>query len=272
MSDVQGPAVGPQDLKGHNALILGASSGMGAACAQTLARQGMNIVGVHFDTATEQDRVDALTAELRSHGVEVTFHNVNAANKRARAEVVEELQGQLAERGVRVLLHSLAFGTLQPYIAEADEAINPRQVSMTADVMAHSLVYWTQALHSAELLRSGSKIFAMTSAGDQKVTASYGAVSAAKCALAAHARQLAVELAPAGIAVNLLRAGVTVTPSLERIPEHKALLATAEERNPHGRLTQPEDVAAWIAQLSQLDSSWLTGNVIGIDGGEALTS
>ena len=89
---------------------------------------------------------------------------------------------------------------------------------MTLDVMAHSLVYWTQDLFFAGLLAPGARIFAMTSAGDHIVWPAYGAVSAAKAALESHVRQLAVELAPHRVAVNALRAGVTDTPALRKIP------------------------------------------------------
>ncbi|GAB3238032.1 enoyl-[acyl-carrier-protein] reductase FabL [Glycomyces halotolerans] len=261
-----------RELKGQWALILGASSGMGAACARHLAAQGVNIAGVHFDTAAEQDRIDALITEIGDSGVEVRFFNVNAANAKARAETVANVKDLADATGLRIVLHSLAFGALLPYIDPDGEAVTSRQVAMTLDVMANSLVYWAQDLHAAGLLREGAKVFAMTSAGDQRVTASYGAVSAAKSALAAHGRQLAVELAPYGVAVNLLRAGVTVTPSLERIPEHRELIAKARGGNPHGRLTTPEDVAEFVALFARTDSAWMTGNVIGIDGGEALTT
>ena len=95
---------------------------------------------------------------------------------------------------------------------------------MTLDVMANSLIYWAQDLAAAGLLRKGSRIYAMTSSGSTRVIRSYGAVSAAKAALEAHIRQLAFELAPLGVTANAIRAGVTDTPALRRIPEGVALL------------------------------------------------
>ncbi len=143
-------------------------------------------------------------------------------------------------------------------------------MDMTVDVMGHSLVYWVQDLHAAGLLRRGAKVLALTSRGDSRVMPNYGAVSAAKSALAAHVRQLAVELAPAGIGVNALRAGLTLTPALIRIPGSDELARRASEANPHGRITVPEDVAEAVLMLSAGDSSWITGNVIDVDGGEGL--
>src|SRR4029079_4451610 len=109
---------------------------------------------------------------------------------------------------VRILVHSLAFGTLQP-LAGSDNDVSQPQMDMTADVMGHSLVYWTQALVKEGLMESGGRIYAMTSSGGTRVMPSYGPVSAAKAILESHVRQLAMELAPKQITVNAIRAGVT---------------------------------------------------------------
>ncbi|MCX4763940.1 SDR family oxidoreductase [Streptomyces sp. NBC_01275] len=259
-------------LKGTWCLVLGASSGMGRATAVALAREGVNVFGVHFSTASQQDEVDELIEELRATGVQVSFHNSNAASKQTRAELVPLLGRLAGANGVRVLVHSIAFGSLLPLIPRdgQQDVITPRQMDMTVDVMGHSLVYWVRDLYVAGLLPRGAKVFALTSRGDEHAMPSYGAVAAAKAALGAHVRQLAVELAPSGIAVNALRAGMTLTPAMRRIPDSDALAQRAAEGNPHGRTTTTEDVAEAIVTLSASDSSWLTGNTIAVDGGEGL--
>jgi enoyl-[acyl-carrier-protein] reductase (NADH) len=168
-----------------------------------------------------------------------------------------------------VLLHSLAFGTLKPFLGiPAGDGVTRAQIDMTVDVMAHSLVYWTQALVGAGLMTSGGRIYAMTSSGGSRVLPSYGAVSAAKAALESHVRQLAFELAPQGITANAIRAGVTATPAAQKIPGYDRLADTAVRRNPSGRLTTTEDVARALVVLAHPDTYWITGNVIGVDGGE----
>ena len=137
--------------------------------------------------------------------------------------------------------------------------------------MAHSLVYWTQDLVSRELLQSGGRVFAMTSSGSIAAWPSYGAVSAAKCALESHIRQIAIELAPQGITANAVMAGVTRTAALEKIPGAAELARRAEERNPSGRLTVPEDVAECLYALAGPGTNWMTGNVLRIDGGESVS-
>jgi len=261
-------------LKGSWTIVLGVSSGIGRACAFALAEEGVNVIGVHFGTGAEVEAAQRLTGEIRDFGVEAHLVNANAARPATRQQVIAMAKDLTGADGVRVLLHSLAFGSLVPYLPREafPKGLAQRQLEMTADVMAHSLVYWVQDLAAADLLPRGAKVFAMTSAGSSQMLPSYGAVSAAKCALESHVRQLACELAPRGVAVNALRAGVTVTPALSRIPEHTVFLADAGSRNPHGRLTQPGDVGEALVLLSRTDSSWITGNVIGVDGGELVAA
>jgi enoyl-[acyl-carrier protein] reductase III len=256
------------------ALVLGASSGFGASASICLARAGFHIAGVHLDRRSARADVEKVIETIEAAGREAKFFNLNAADPDRRAEVIEACVHGIGKRNgltIQTVLHSLAFGTLKPYThSDARKRIRPADMNMTLDVMAHSLVYWVQDLLEAGLIGRGTKVFAMTSAGAHRVWPTYGAVSAAKSALEAHVRQLAVELAPTGIAVNAIQAGVTDTPAARRIPGSDAMFARALQSNPGGRLTSPEDVAEVITALSLCDSSWVTGNVIRIDGGEDL--
>ena len=255
------------------ALTLGASSGFGEAVSLALARAGLNIFGVHLDRKATLGNVERITGEIKALGREAVFFNVNAADAEKRAEIAGQMAEILEKRGeaggLRVLLHSLAFGTLKLYVAEPmKEAVTSAQMDMTLDVMAHSLVYWTQEVVGRGLMTRGGRIYAMTSSGGTRVLPFYGPVSAAKAALESHIRQLASELAPQGITANAIRAGVTDTPALQKIPRHDQIIAEARRRNPSGRMTTPDDVARAIVVLSHPDTYWITGNVIGVDGGE----
>ncbi|MES4786377.1 MAG: 3-oxoacyl-ACP reductase, partial [Nitrospiraceae bacterium] len=206
-------------------------------------------------------------------GREAVFFNANAADGEKRQEILNDIQARLAQSKrpstVRVLLHSLAFGTLKPFIAKSPgDAIAKQHMDMTLDVMANSLVYWVQDLVSRQLMGRGGRIFAMTSAGGARVWPTYGAVSAAKAALESNIRQLTLELAPLGITANAIMAGVTDTPALRKIPGSDEMITMAQRKNPTGRLTTPRDVAEAIGLLSQPKAQWVSGNVICVDGGE----
>jgi len=257
------------------ALILGASSGFGEATSIALANAGYNICGVHLDRRQNMAHVDEIKGKIEAAGRKALFFNGNAADDEQRALVIASLKEAAGGLGyVRVLMHSLAFGTLKPFLTPDPSAgITRKNMDMTLDVMANSLVYWAQDAWRAGLLGRGSKIYAMTSEGSTRVVASYGAVSAAKSALESHCRQLAMEFARngSGVTVNAIRAGVTVTPALMQIPEHGDLIKYATERNPMGRMTTVQDVAQAIVVLSGEGTDWMTGNVLGVDGGELVS-
>ncbi len=253
------------------ALVLGASSGFGKACARALAGAGYHIFGVHLDRRAGLKEVATFQEELEASGNKAHFFNINAADPEKMNASLDEMAGLLEEgEDIGVLMHSLAFGTLRNYVGT--EAVSPAQMDMTVRVMGHSLVDWTQAIMERELMGEHGRIFAMTSSGSDRVIPSYGPVSAAKAVLEAHCRQLAYELAPRKITVNALRGGVTDTPALRKIPGHEELIEGARGRNPSGRLTTPEDVAAATAALCSRDTYWITGNVINVDGGEEITA
>jgi enoyl-[acyl-carrier protein] reductase III len=263
------------------ALILGASSGMGEATALALAGAGYRIAGVHLDFRAAIAHVDEIKARIEGLGSEALYFNMNAADDEKRAAALVALRERFdrsREAGghpyVRVVMHSLAFGSLVPYLAEDPKAaVDRKKMEMTQDVMANSLVYWVQDLWRGGFLERGSKIYAMTSEGSSRVVPSYGVVSSAKAALESHTRQLALELARlgTGVTANTVRAGVTLTPALMKIPEKDEIIAAATRRNPTGRMTTPQDVANAIVALSGEGTEFINGEVIGVDGGEFIT-
>jgi NAD(P)-dependent dehydrogenase (short-subunit alcohol dehydrogenase family) len=253
------------------ALILGASSGFGEATALELARAGMNIFGVHLDRRDKLPHVAEIQERIRALGRETQFFNCNASDDEMRQDVVEQMRTRLADPPgtLRVLMHSLAFGALKP-LAGAEQVVSRKQLEITADTMGHSLVYWVQDCLRAGFFDGGGRgrIFAMTSSGSTRAIPNYGPVSAAKAIIEAHIRQLALELAPAGITANAILAGATDTPAARQIPDYQKLMEIARERNPHQRLTVPEDVARSIVALCHPATYWMTGNTIHVDGGE----
>src|ERR671918_523555 len=263
------------------ALILGASSGMGEATALALAKAGYRICGIHLDFRAGLAHVEEIKSGIEAAGSESLYINMNAADDEKRGSALAALRERFdrakaegRDPYVRVVMHSLAFGSLVPFLAEDPKAaVDRKKMEMTQDVMANSLVYWVQDLWRGGFLGQGSKIFAMTSEGSTRVVPSYGVVSSAKAALESHIRQLAMELGRlrTGITANAIRAGVTMTPALMKIPEHDMIIASATARNPTGRMTTVQDVANAIVALSGEGTGFISGEIIGVDGGEYIT-
>src|SRR4051794_38475647 len=153
------------------ALVLGASSGFGAATSIELAKAGYGVFGVHFDLRSTLPNAVKVQDEVKAAGQEAMFFNINAADADKRAAALDAVREKVGDGGyVHVLLHSLAFGTLLPFIKDGPkERISQMQMDMTLNVMAHSLVYWSQDMASRRLLGQNSRIFAMTSSGSTRV-------------------------------------------------------------------------------------------------------
>ncbi|MHB1844056.1 MAG: enoyl-ACP reductase FabI [Deltaproteobacteria bacterium] len=256
------------------ALVLGASSGFGAATALELARAGMDVFGVHLDRKATLPLAEKVQQDIQALGRRAIFFNVNAADEEKQREVLGNLEQRLTEANqmgqLKLLMHSLAFGTLKPMVGP--DSLTRAQVEMTLDVMANSLIYWAQGIVARGLMGQGGRIFAMTSSGSLHCWGGYGAVSAAKCALESHIRQLAWELSPKGITANAIRAGVTDTPALRKIPGNEGMIEIALRKNPCHRLTEVGDIARCIVALARPETQWMTGNVLNIDGGEEISS
>ena len=129
------------------ALILGVSSGIGAACARELASNGLNIIGLYM--RKPKDQINLLINEIESYGVEVRLIKMNACNYEEMDNIL--IGKEFNDIIIKTFVHSLAFGAMKPFIAEDDNKITKKNIEMTLDVMSNSLIYWTQSLHKNNL-------------------------------------------------------------------------------------------------------------------------
>lgn len=301
-------------------LILGGSSGFGLATAKKLARHGLDLCIVHRDRRGAMKRIEPEFESIRDEGVRLRTFNTDALDAGSRGEVLDGLAEAMGpEGGVRVLLHSIAFGNLKLIAPEdppgrraaellADELdvdvervreaadrlfaeeevaelqglaappeypegryIEDEDMARTVHAMGTSLLTWTQDVLDRDLFGPDARVLALTSEGNEVAWKGYAAVSAAKAALEAVSRAIAVEMAHFGIRSNIVQAGVTDTSALRAIPGSGHLKAQARSRNPFGRLTTPADVADVIYLLSRPEASWINGAVVRADGGEKIS-
>ena len=251
------------------ALILGGSAGLGLASAKKMAKHGCHIIIVHRNSKADLPILEKEFEQIRSHGVECLSFNKDAMSVEKRAGIMKAIQEKLGKAGkIKLLLHSIAKGNLKPMIAGENPGLQNDDFHLTLESMAISLYDWTKLIFDSQLFAADARVISFTSEGNQKAFRNYAAVSAAKAALEAISRNIALEFAPFGIRANCIQAGVTDTVSFRAIPGHEMLEQASMRRNPFKRLTRPEDVADVVYLLCKDESAWINGTVIIVDGGE----
>jgi len=231
-------------------LVTGGSRGIGKAIALRLARDGASRVAIGYfrsDTAAEET-----AEELRALGAEPVLVRGNVTSSR----VVE----QVAALGP--LVHNAATGVIRPALETED-----KHWDWTLNANARALLGLTRV--AAPSMKPGASIVAISSLGSVRVLENYTLVGTSKAALEALVRYLAVELAPRGIRVNAVSAGVVETAALEHFPNREEMLASGA-RNPAGRIVTPEDIAGVVSFLCSPDAEMIRGQTLIVDGGFSL--
>ena len=250
------------------AIILGCSTGHGAATAKQLATEGYGIIGFHLDRGSIKKDAVKLQDEIASlNNNRVKFWNENAADKEVMLSKMEEIKTILDNGKVKLLMHSIAFGSTTNFFNPTP--VRQRQMDMTQHVMAHCLIYWTQTLLENNLLIAGSRILGLTSEGSYKAMEGYGPVGVAKASLEAVVRQIGWELGSRGITANTIQAGITPTRALTKISKDwEDWVERTKKRNPMKRVTTPEDVAGLVSLLLNDKADFVNCSTIFCDGGE----
>ena len=240
-------------LEGSAVLVTGGTRGIGLAIAHRLVRDGASRAVLGY--LRNDDAAESAAAELRATGTEVDLVRGNVAS--------ESTVDKLAAAGpYRVVVHNAATGVIRPALETED-----KHWDWTMNANARSLLSLARA--TAPSMEPGSSIVAVSSLGSQRVLDNYILVGTSKAALESVVRYLGVELAPRGIRVNAVSAGVVETEALEWFPNKDEMLATVH-RTPAGRLVEPDDVAAAVSFLSSGDASMVCGQTLIVDGGFSL--
>jgi enoyl-[acyl-carrier protein] reductase III len=233
-----------------NVLVTGGSRGIGRAIALRFAREGAARVAIGY---MRNDKAAEETAdELRAAGAEPVLVRGNVTSSRVLEEVA-------ALGPLDVLVHNAATGVVR-------EALETEEKHWDWTLGANSRALLALAQAAAPRMPPGSSIVGISSLGSQRVLPNYALIGVSKAALEALVRYLAVELAPRGIRVNAVSAGVVETGALEHFPNREDML-TAGRTNPAGRLVEPEDVAAAVSFLCSPGAEMIRGHVLVVDGG-----
>jgi NAD(P)-dependent dehydrogenase (short-subunit alcohol dehydrogenase family) len=234
-----------------NVVIFGASGGIGSALARQLAAEGCHLTLVGRD----RGRLEALAAELDAGSMSLDATDSGAVE--CCLEEVSEKRGRVD--GVVNCAGSLL--------------LKPAHLTTDAEWAAVLGANLTSAFHvlrsaAARMMSSGGgSIVLLSSAVARRGMINHEAIAAAKAGVAGLALSAAATYARYGIRVNCVAPGLTRTPLTQGLTKNEASLKVSAALHPLGRIGEPDEVARAIRWFLSPEQSWVTGQVLGVDGG-----
>jgi NAD(P)-dependent dehydrogenase (short-subunit alcohol dehydrogenase family) len=249
-------------LAGQGALITGGGSGIGLACARHLLRDGASVTLA----GRSQERLDAAVAELEAEAPSGARVQGVACDVAREDDVAAAVAAAVAlTGGLQHCVASAGTGTLGPVIAmPTDQWRQVLDVNLTG-------AFFTLKHSGDAMVRSGGGAFVGLSSIAAPLTHPYmAAYCVSKAGLEALVRTAADELGRANVRCNAVRPGIVPTELAAPLEEDPAVLADYLAQMPVSRTGTTDDVAALVRFLCGPESSWITGQCIGVDGGHHL--
>ena len=249
------------DLHGKKALVTGGSRGIGAAIAVRLAEAGADVA---INYLRNKKPAEETAAAVRAKGRKAVLVKGNVADADGIPPMFEVLGNEFGR--LDILVSNAASGVIKPAME-----LTHKHWTWTMDINAAALLPLVQQA-SVLMGAAGGHVVAVSSLGAVRAIPNYAAVGASKAALESLVRHLAVELAPRGVRVNAVSAGVVDTDALKHFPNREQMLGESARRTPAGRLVLPSDVADVVLWLVSPLSAMLVGPTVVVDGGYSIVA
>lgn len=244
-------------LKDKVAIVTGSGSGIGAASARRLAKEGARVAVVDLDGST----AEKVAQEINEGGGQAMWKQVDVSSKQDVDQLVQDVLDRWGQ--IDILVNNAGFGEVQWFI-DTDESMWDKTIA----VNLKGTMFFSQAVLPDMIKRKSGKIINIASTGGKMGGAMLAIYSATKAGVSAFSKALAREVARHNINVNDICPGPIETPMFNSMPQQlqKGSMASITIK----RLGQPEEIAAAVFFLASDDSSFITGHSLMVDGGQSM--
>jgi 3-oxoacyl-[acyl-carrier protein] reductase len=249
------------DLTGRVALVTGASSGIGAATAETLAALGARVA---LSYHRNQQGAEETSARIRAAGGTALAVGADVRRSRDILALVNRAAGELGP--IDILVNNAGSLVARYSILE----VTPERIDDIMSLNFTSAVLTSQAVAASMIeRRRGAIVNVVSIAGHNGGGPGAGAYAASKAALTAFTKSLAKELAPQGVRVNAVSPGVIDTP-FHKVFSTPEMIQNFVKMIPLGRVGTAQECATVVAFLASDAASYIVGETVEVNGGQLM--